>query len=428
MSKLVGIYLPVDVVNTDPGYLDALQEKLGLTHVLVSGQRVRLSPATLALNPYLAASTPLDAARSLVCRGFDGEIPGNLGEARVERVGQGPTFASGDDTDLRQAIETIKSRGLTAWFVGGAWTANSLMFCPSKEPINAWLEAVYADIARNYDVEAIDVTHARYPKFAFVETLFQCACPDCVRSAAELGYDLPRIVGRIQASVERLGKVSARDVAGAARSELGFPDLLQILPEAEDLVDWLNFRCDLIARNLGRIRQAVKTANPAVQFGSDTYPPALAALVGHRYRAWPSHSDFYSPLLSHIFAFLTQGFANWTRFLQGKIADLSERDALNLLYQVTGYGGLGMPESIEALALDSPDGEFRHVPIGGLMRRDLEKSRLYASSAIPSYPIIQGGVWPTDVIRDLIATAERVGHDGIIFQGSGSLLTYPGRD
>ena len=78
MSKLLGIYLPVDVVNADPGYLDALHETLGLTHVLVYGQRVRLSPSTVALNPYLAASRPIDAVKGLVCRGFDGEIPGDL--------------------------------------------------------------------------------------------------------------------------------------------------------------------------------------------------------------------------------------------------------------------------------------------------------------------------------------------------------------
>jgi hypothetical protein len=299
------------------------------------------------------------------------------------------------------------------------------MVCPSKEPINAWFEAVYADLARNYDVEAIDITHARYPKFAFVETLFQCACPDCARAAAELGYDLPRIVDRIGAAIARLETLSPQKVSRAVRAGLGFSDLLQILPEADAFVAWLNFRCDLIAGNLRRFRQAVRVANPPMLFGADTYPPALAALVGHRYRDWPAHSDFASPLLSHIFAFITIGFASWTRFLQEKIVGLSEGDALSLLYQLTGYADLGMPDSIAALALDSPDGEFRHVPIGPLMRRDLEKSRLYTPATIPSYPIIQGGNWPTEVIRDLIATAERVGHDGIIFQGSESLLKYP---
>jgi hypothetical protein len=165
-----------------------------------------------------------------------------------------------------------------------------------------------------------------------------------------------------------------------------------------------------------------------VRFAADTYPPALAVLVGHRYRDWPSHSDFYSPLLSHIFAFITFGFAAWSRFLRDKVPGLSEADALGLLYHLTGYGDLGMPESIEALGLDRPDGEYRDVPILALMERDLAKSRLYASPEIPSYPIIQGGCWPPEVVSELIAAAERLGHDGIIFQGSGSLIPYPGRD
>ena len=419
--------MSVSVVNEDPGYLDALQQKIGLTHLLLSGHPVRLSSDTLALNPYAGAADPRDVVKDLVCRGFDGEIPGNLDEARTGQGGRGPSVAFGDDSGLRRAIDVARARGLTAWYVGGAWTANSLMFCPSKERVNAWLEAVYADVARSYEVAAIDVTHARYPKFDFVESLFQCACPDCARSAADLGYDLPGMVDALRRMVERLGRISADKLAAAARGSAGYFDLLQVLPEAAALGPWLSFRCDLLARNLRRFHQAVHATGRPVLFASDTYPPALAALVGHRYGEWASHSDFSSPLLSHIFAFITRGFASWTRFLQARISGLSESDALTALYGLTGYDGLGMPDTIEALGLDWPDGEFRHVPIVGLMERDLEKSRRYLSPGLPSYPIIQGGVWPAEVVRGLIAAADRLGHDGIIFQGSGSLFAYPGR-
>ncbi|MGH2458671.1 MAG: hypothetical protein ACRDIY_07375 [Chloroflexota bacterium] len=427
MKKLIGIYLPASVVNEDPGYLEALQRSIGLTHVLLSSRQVRLSAATLALNPFRRATDPHEVLAGLVCRGLDGGIPGNLAEAHPEPARWGPSVAFGDDSALRRAIDALRAGGLTAWYVGGAWTANSLMFCPSKEPVNAWLEAVYRDVAESYDVEAIDVTHARYPKFAFVDSLFQCACPDCASSAADLGYDLPWIANRLRHLIERLGEVSADELRAVARESAGPLDLLQVLPDAVALGSWLNFRCDLIARNLRRFHRAVRDTGRPVLFGSDTYPPALAALFGHRYREWSSHSDFSSPLLAHIFAFVTQGFASWTRFLQDRIDGLSESDALGLLYRITGYAGLGMPDTIEALGLDRPDGEFHQVPIVGLMERDLEKSRRYASPGIPSYPIIQGGVWPVEVVRGLIAAAERLGHDGIIFQGSGSLLEYRGR-
>lgn len=427
MDKLVGIYLSTDVVNEDPGYLDVLQREIGLSHVLLSARAVRLSPATLALNPFAGQPDPREVARDLVCRGLDGEIYADLDEARAEQAGRGPAVTAGDDTGLVRAIATCKARGLTPWYVGAAWTANSLMYCPSKERVNAWLEAVYTDVARTYDVGAIDITHARYPKFSFVETLFQCACPDCARAAGELGYDLPRIVSRLGTALERIGHLAARDLATAAREPLGALDLIQALPELGAWGEWLGFRCDLLTRNLQRFRWAVRATERPVRFASDTYPPALAALVGHRYRDWPGHSDFYSPLLSHIFAFITQGFASWTRFLRARVADLSEADALGLLYRLSGYDGLGMPETLAGLGLERPDGEFWQVPIAGLMERDLAKSRLYASREIPSYPIIQGGVWPPEVVRQLIDAAEQCGHDGIIFQGTGSLVNYPGR-
>lgn len=100
---------------------------------------------------------------------------------------------------------------------------------------------------------------------------------------------------------------------------------------------------------------------------------------------------------------------------------LAETAALGLVYRLSGYDDLSMPLAIRDLDLGEPDGEYRAVPLVGLMERDLRKARLHAPREIPSYPIIRGAVWPSDAIRHLVAYADGVGHDGIIFQGTDAL-------
>ena len=51
------------------------------------------------------------------------------------------------------------------------------------------------------------------------------------------------------------------------------------------------------------------------------------------------------------------------------------------------------------------------------------RARLY-NSRIPSYPVIKGGTWPKEPIRRLIAAADDLGHDGIVFQGTDALVDY----
>jgi hypothetical protein len=56
----------------------------------------------------------------------------------------------------------------------------------------------------------------------------------------------------------------------------------------------------------------------------------------------------------------------------------------------------------------------------------LRRGRLYNDGSIPSYPFIKGTTWPKATVQRLMQDADALGHDGIILQGTDSLLEYPG--
>ena len=49
-------------------------------------------------------------------------------------------------------------------------------------------------------------------------------------------------------------------------------------------------------------------------------------LVGHRYADWPRHSDFYSPLLSHVRSFFANSFILWVEFIRKRAPGVPEAD------------------------------------------------------------------------------------------------------
>jgi hypothetical protein len=58
----------------------------------------------------------------------------------------------------------------------------------------------------------------------------------------------------------------------------------------------------------------------------------------------------------------------------------------------------------------------------------MAKARAYLPQGLPSYPIIQGGgaphPWPREMITQMMADAVALGHQGVIFQGTRSLVDY----
>ena len=132
-------------------------------------------------------------------------------------------------------------------------------------------------------------------------------------------------------------------------------------------------------------------------------------------------ADFASPLVSHIAAVVCNTYIEWARFLQEEIPDLGEEDALQVIYRFLGYDGMGLPATIEGFGDDEATLAYR-IPTADLIIRDLVKARLYLPPEVPSYPIIHGSGWGRETIDRILAEARRLGHNGIVWQGTSDLL------
>jgi len=430
-QKTVGLYMDSATVLADPGYLPALQEQIGLNLVIL-GFGGQLPQRVLDLSPYDAIPPTEEGLRSLLARHIDGE-PSATSLTSVLQTAGPHMHQGGDDAQLRQAMAHIKGLGMRVWLLGGGWTANDfdvVMFCPSKERINVWYEAVYTHMATEYGADGVDITHARYPMTSYPRGMFVCTCDDCAATAAEMGFDMARMVADIHAARQQLAAGLLPAMAAQLRGALGATDAFQVLGMPAGVHEWFTFRARLLERNLTRIRDAVhRAAGDDFVFGTDTYPASLAMFVGHDQTRWHHFSDFASPLVSHLDIFPMQTMAAWTGFLRELSPRWAEQDVLALLYRMVGYDGMGLPEEVARFALGEPDCEFRNMPLVDFVLRDTAKARLYLDPDIPSYPIIQGGgdphLWPRAAIEQIVQGIEDQGHQGYMLQGTRSLMDWP---
>ena len=420
---LTGIYLTTDVVLKYPDYVERLRDEIGLNTVVLSftGQ---LSEEVLALSPYGGRTPTAEELSKLVIRHFDGRPIDPREYQRAQALCGPGVAAQGDDKAFRKAVGQLKEAGLNVWTCGGAWTIRRLMFCPSRADVQDWIEAVCVYWATQYDLDALDITHFRYPMGSFPLGLFGCTCSSCTAAAQELGYDMGAMVKDLQRTREGLRRLDGARLGEVVRLGVGFFDVVHALGLRSGVLDWVRFRCDLLTRNLARFRAAVHAAAPGTAFGTDTYPASMALTAGHNYRRWDEMADFASPLVSHISAFVCNTFIEWARFLQQEIPNLQEEDALQLVYRFTGYDGMGLPETIAAYGADEPATLAYRIPTADLVLRDLVKAKLYLPADTPSYPIIHGEGWPPEAIDRIVSEARRLGHNGIVWQGTEELMEY----
>ena len=428
--KRVGLYLTPKTIVRNPGYLEVLRSQLGLNLAIIwfTGE---LPAEVQAESPFDGAPPSEERIRSLTTWHVDGRPTTDRLESAKQCVGPHMP-AGGNEQELQEALERAHQAGLEVWLGGGAWTANDydvLMYCPSKEENNRWYEALFMHLATNYGVEGLDVTHARFPMTSEPRGLFICACQDCARAAADMGYDMEGMKADICAALESLRRAGGRRLVETGKLALGPFDFVQLLGIRPGVVQWFDFRAQLLARNLTAFRHAVHAAaGQDFIFGTDTYPASLSMFVGHNHSHWAEFSDFASPLLSHVDIFPMKTIVLWAQLVREWVGDLSEAEALQAVYRLVGYDGLNMPTAIEDFDLGTPDCEFRNIPLKELLLLDMAKARLYLPKGIPSYPIIQGGGaphdWPREIIEDLIAGANETGHDGIILQGTRSLVDF----
>ena len=426
MTKLVGLYTEPRMLVEHPGYFDALIDVVGLTHVLISGYV--LSSETQAKNP----------------------LP--PGEEHYV-----PSPGNDDDHELRQAIDIAHDKGLQVWVRAWGWHGNGgrftelcmqdmrhrplskvsplryareqdgIAFCPNYEPLNDYLIAVFAEIAANYDADGVNLSHCRYTAPSFLHNLFGCACTRCEAKAREWGFNFDRMRRSALTFWDRLHHLDPRTVREAGVRGLGVMDLAQWLDIDAGLTDWFAFRAGVITDHLQRFKSStVEAAGRDFVFGFDTFPPGFSMLVGHSYADFLSWADYTSPLLSHVEIFILSTFAAYTDMLCKWNDGLAAPDALRFVYRLFGYDHLELPLNVAAFGINTPDCEVNCGALPDIVELELWRARLYNPGTIPSYPVIKGATWPPKIVRRLTGALERMGHDGIIFQGTSSLLDYPG--
>ena len=428
MSKLVGLYSEPRMLIEHPGYFDALIDAVGLTHVLMAGYE--LSPETTAKNP--------------------------LPPGEEQYV---PSPGNGDHRGFCQAMDIAHGKGLQVWARAWGWHGNGgrfpelcmqdmhhrrlsevpelpyaleqqgIAFCPNYEPLNDYLMAVYAEIAANYDAEGVNLSHCRYTAPSFFHNLFGCACKRCEVKAQEQGYDFDRMRRSVLAFWDRLHHLDARTVQEAGRRDFGTLELVQWLGIDEGLIDWFVFRSSVITHHLQRFKTSTEeAAGRDIVFGFDSFPPSLSILVGHAYPHFLDWADYISPLISHVEIFILSAFASYADLLCTWNDGLDETDALRFVYRLSGYDQIAMPQSLDALGVKTPNCEVNCQALPDIVELELRRARTYNPGKVPSYPVIKGGTWSPDIVQRLVQTAEHMGHDGIIFQGTEALLDYPGID
>jgi hypothetical protein len=419
---LTGIYLTTSVVSDHPDYVTRLRDEIGLNTVVL-GFTGEMSDEVMKLSPY-GGKTPSDEVlEGLILKHFDGR-PIDPREYEQARNLCGPgVSANGDDATFRKVVTQLKDAGLDVWTYGGAWTIRRLMFCPSNPDTRRWMEAACVHWATEYGLDALDITHFRYPMGSFPLGLFGCTCSHCRVEAGNLGYDMDDMVAALKDARAGLRKLDGKRLGDVARLGFGFFDVLHALNLPSGVLDWVNFRCDLVVENLMQFKAAVHAASPETRFGTDTYPASMALTAGHDYRRWDQMADFASPLVSHISAFVCNTFIEWAQFLQDEIEDLTEEDALQVVYRFLGYDGMGLPETIAAYGHEDAATLADRIPTSDLVLRDLVKAKLLLPEGVPSYPILHGEGWGRETSEGIVKEMKALGHNGVVWQGTADLLS-----
>ncbi|MCC6443286.1 MAG: hypothetical protein IT210_07495 [Armatimonadetes bacterium] len=367
--------------------------------------------------------------------------------------------AEADDTRLRQGIEKAHEMGLEVWLLFGGWQGQPAetfagqedrsirdvqgrllkdmpqvpfgmeyaqkMFCPSLEDYNSFHAEWYADVARRYAPDSINLTHARYSSPSLFFDMFGCACPRCAHRAEEMGYDFEKLAARARKGLEAIQKMDAATARGALADGDDFFGLFERLGVEGGLRDWFAFRAGVITGNFRQWSEAVRQASGGkVRLGSDTHVPGIALLVGHDYPAIARTLGYTQPLLPHIGWHLLCVPAAWASLFLQWTPGLTEAEALRLACQLIGWQAVGLSDTIADLHVTDVDGP-KHCPfLYNLVALELERGFI-PDSPVPSYPVLQAGIWPVETVRRLIRRAEEIGHQGLIFQGATALLETP---
>ena len=118
-SARVGLYLDPEIIVRNPGYLEALAEKIGLNWVILTFTG-ELPPEVLAYSPFDSVPPSPERVRQLLAYHIDGQPCTDDLDVALKSVGPHVSASNAQkDADMRKAIEMCHAAGLDCLVLGG---------------------------------------------------------------------------------------------------------------------------------------------------------------------------------------------------------------------------------------------------------------------------------------------------------------------
>jgi len=419
MTKVVGVYTgSTEIMQANWKTVEQMRDKIGLNLVILG-----MGPAgdIWGPSPEVAAKAPFkvqpvgkeDRLNDFIREAHRRDIAVWICISCYAEMDSGPNYPELAFRDFEGKIVEPVSRLGSGW----AWS-----WCPSNRKLRNYNEELLMDLTRRYEIDGFTMTHQRYSPIGHnLFNFFGCGCSECQRAASELGYDFGKMRTGMMRILNLMKNVDARKLARLRDLDLGFTDLFYHLGADSSLVDWLDFRCDLIGTGMQRYYDAVKSIRENTTIGTDSFPPTFSLIGGHRYRMLEKCSDFLSPLLSHIYIFAMFNFMELTERMTDWNPGLRDADLLPVLYRAFGYDRLGLPDSIRAFheheKLPSSDFSDTKLPLGEAVRREAFKAVASVEHSGPMYGIFSAHSQIDAAGVGYRATAmKEAGMDGVILQ------------
>ncbi len=419
MKRLVGVYTgSAEILQKEWKTVEYLKDEIGLNLIILgagpAGDKWSPSPDVISKAPFkLPVSKEPDGLNKFLKQAHKRDLDVWICIALYAEMDSGPNYPELMFRDFEgRVVEPVSKYGMS-W----AWS-----WCPSNERVRSYNEALLYDLARKYDIDGFTLTHHRYSPIGHsIYNLFGCGCGECERAASKLGYDFGRMRDSMLKLLQKLKQIDAGKMSEIAELTPGFLDFFYHLGSDAEVLDWLNFRCDLIQSGMKRYYEAAKRAREELVVGSDNFPPTFSMISGHRYRDFEGNADFLSPLLSHIMIFTLFNFIELATRLKEWNKGLSDEKILGSLYRAFGYDSFDLPVNLSLLLehpkLPSSDYSETRLPLGDIVRYEILKAKSFVSGTTPMYGIIaaHSQLNPTAVEKRAVAMKDAK-VDGIILQ------------
>jgi len=419
MKRVVGVYTgSADIMKTNWKTVEEMKDRIGLNLVILgmgpAGDVWGPSPEVAERAPFkVQPAGKEDHLNDFIREAHRREVEVWICISCYAEMDSGPNHPDLAFRDFEgKIVEPVLRQG-----AGWAWS-----WCPSNRKLRSYNEELLKDLTAKYEVDGFTMTHQRYSPIGHsLFNFFGCGCSECERAASELGYDFGKMKGGMTKVLNLMKDVDVKKLTKLRDLDMGFTDLLYYLGADASLVDWLNFRCDLIAAGMQRYHDAVKSVREDATMGTDSFFPTFSMIGGHRYSTLERCSDFLSPLLSHVYIFTIFNFMELAERMIGWNRGLRDEHILPVLFRAFGYDGLGLPNSLNAFRehekLPSSDFSDTKLPLGEIIRREAFKSVASVEHSKPMYGIFSGHSLIDAAGTNYRAAAmKEAGMDGIILQ------------